>query len=109
MLTPAEKTVCEYVEGLFCTVAAKYCPQHSIIISSLQYHKMQRKQNESIEEWIGSLRHEATECEYDSQHDRQLKEQFIQGINDDTVKTEYSHELTSAAEGAHNCYGVFLG
>ena len=45
------------------------------------------KENKNAEDWIGHLRVRANECEY-KEEDRRLKEQFINGINDDDLVTE---------------------
>ena len=49
---------------------------------------------ENAEEWMGYLRLKANECEY-KEKDRRLKEQFINGINDDEMKTEIIWELNA--------------
>ena len=40
-----------------------------------------------MEDWIGRLRTAVAECKY-KEVDRQLKEQFIHGLNDDEMLVE---------------------
>ena len=56
-------------------------PQFNEMIESLKYRKLCRTDNESAEEWIGRLRIMTVECNY-QELDKQLKEQFIHGMND---------------------------
>ena len=51
------------------------------------------------EEWMGRLWLAAVECNY-KEIDRQLKEQFIHGLNDTQMLTEIINELTKAEENA---------
>ena len=55
-----------------------------------------------MEEWIGRLRHQATECEYNTQYDRQLKEHFVQDSNDDEAIIELIRELALTTDGTDN-------
>ena len=50
-------------------------------IKSLQFCEMKRHRRESVEEWIKTVRLASNECDYQEQ-DRQVREQFIYGIND---------------------------
>ena len=43
--------------------------------------------------WVGRLRTAGVECNY-KEIDRQLKEQFIHGLNDDKMLAESIRELT---------------
>ena len=51
-------------EYLFETLGNRFKPQYNETIKSLQFHKLVRHHNESIEEWIGRLRITATDCKY---------------------------------------------
>ena len=64
------------------------------MILSLQYCKLQRKENESAQEWMGRLCIKAEECNY-KEHDRQLKEQFISSISDEESMQEIIKEFTT--------------
>ena len=91
-LTEAEKHACDTLQGLFHTLATKFKPQFNETIKSLQFRKLYRFEGESAEEWMGRLRIAAAECNY-KEIDRQLKEQFIHGLNDKTILDEVVREL----------------
>ena len=57
------------------------------MILSLQYCKLHRKEDESAQEWMGRLCIKEGECNY-KEHDRRLKEQFINGIDDEEIIKE---------------------
>ena len=76
------------------TLATKFKPQFNETIKSLQFRKLYRFEDESTEEWMGRLRIAAAECSY-KEIDRQLKEQFIHGLNDKAMLDEVVRELTA--------------
>ena len=76
------------------TLATKFKPQFNETIKSLQFRKLYRFEGESTEEWMGRLRIAAAECNY-KEIDRQLKEQFIHGLNDKAMLDEVVRELTA--------------
>ena len=51
------------------------------MIKSLPFRKLYWYDEENVEEWMGRLYVAAVECNY-QEVDRQLKEQFIHGLND---------------------------
>ena len=51
------------------------------MIKSLQFQKLYWYDEENVEEWMGRLCIAAVECNC-QEVDRQLKEQFIHGLND---------------------------
>ena len=69
------------LEAIFKTLTNKFRLQFSETIKSLQFCKLSRQDDESTEEWIGRLQLSAVECNY-QELNRQLKEQFIHGLND---------------------------
>ena len=91
-LTEAEKQACNTPQGLFDTLAAKFKPQFNETIKSLQFRKLYRFDSESAEEWMGRLQIAVVECNY-KEVDRQLKEQFIHGLNDRAMLDEVVREL----------------
>ena len=93
-LTEGEKEVCSTLEGLFDTLVTKFRPQNNETIKSLQFRKLYRFEGESIDEWMGRLCVPAAECNY-REIDRQLKEQFIHGLNDKVMLDEVMRELTA--------------
>ena len=60
----------------------------------LQFRKLCRSEDESAEEWMGWLQMAAAECGY-KEVDRQLKEQFIHGLNDKIMLDKIIRDLTS--------------
>ena len=66
-------------------------------MKSLQFCKLVCHLNESVEEWMGRLRTAVVECKY-KEVDRQLKEQFIHGLNDNEMLAEIIRELTKCKE-----------
>ena len=62
-------------------LATKFWAQFNETIKSLQFRKLCESEIESTEEWMGWLWMAAAECGY-KEVDRQLKEQFIHGMND---------------------------
>ena len=66
-------------------------------MKSLQFHKLSRQNRKNAEEWMGRLWLLAIECNY-KELDRQLKEQFIHGINDTKMLVEIVKELTKICE-----------
>ena len=76
-----EKEMCNTLEGLFETLSNKFKPQYNETIKSLQFRKLYWYDEENVEEWMGRLFVAALECNY-QEVNRQLKEQFIHGLND---------------------------
>ena len=92
-----EGEACHTLEGLFDTLANKFKPQYTETIKSLQFRKLCWLENENVEEWMGRLHVAAVECNY-REVDRQLKEQFIHGLNDKCMLEEIMKELTTAKD-----------
>ena len=86
--------MCSTLQGLFYTLSAKFQPQFNEMIKLLQFRKLCRIEDESAEEWMGHLCMAAAESGY-KEIDRQLKEQFIHGLNDKVMLDEIIRELTS--------------
>ena len=75
----------------------KLKPQYNETVKSLQFHKLIRQSNESVEELMGRLRTAAVECNY-KEIDRQLNEQFIHDLNDEEMLGEIIRGLTKCEE-----------
>ena len=99
-LMDSEKAACSTLEGLF---DAKFRPQYSETIKSLQFRKLHRFEGESIDEWMGRLCVAAAECNY-REIDRQIKEQFIHGLNDKVMLDEVIRELTAKSRQQVRAY-----
>ena len=91
-LTNTEKETCNMLEGLFETLTNIFKPQYNETIKSLQFRKLYRYYDENVEELMGWVA--AVECNY-QQVNRQLKEQFIHGLNDKCMLEEIIKELTA--------------
>ena len=63
-------------------------------IKSLQFRKLYMYDDENVEEWMGRLWVAAVKCNY-QEVNRQLKEQFIHGLNDKCMLEEIIKELTA--------------
>ena len=75
-------------------LTSKFRPQFNETIKSMQFRKLCRNDREITEELMGRLRVAAIECNY-QEVDRQLKEQFIHGLNDKNMLEEIIKELTT--------------
>ena len=73
----------------------KFRLQHNKIILSLQYCKLHRRENESMQEWMGKLCINTAECNY-KEHDKWLKEQFINSTEDEEIMQEITKELIAS-------------
>ena len=76
-LTQAEKEKCETSKELFKTLKDKFKPLCNDTIKSLQFLKLNRQSNGSLEEWMGKLRIANTECNY-----KEIDRQFTHQLND---------------------------
>ena len=83
-LIQKEQEVCYATEIIFETLSNKDDHPFNETVKSLQYCKLSKHNSENLEEWVKRLRIAATECNC-QELDRQVKEQFIHGINDYTV------------------------
>ena len=92
-LMPAEREACTMLDGLHDTLATKLKLQYNETIKSLQFRKLVWLESKNVEEWMGRLHVAAVECNY-REIDRQLKEQFIHGLNDKCMLEEIIKELT---------------
>ena len=91
-LTQTEKHACNTLQGLFDMLATKFKPQFNETIKSLQFRMLYRLEGESAEQWMCRLWIAVVECNYKEVY-RQLKEQFIHGLNDRVMLDEIVREL----------------
>ena len=69
-------------QGFFFNICnEEFRPQYNETILSLQYCKLSREEYDIAEKWMGRLRIKLNKYDY-IEFDRCLKEQFINGIND---------------------------
>ena len=107
-LTEGEMQACNTLQGLFDTLAEKFSPQFNETIKLLQYRKLYRFEGKSAEEWMGRLHVTAAESNY-REVDQQLKEQFIQGLNDKVMLDEVIRELAARSkDGQMTSEGVLV-
>ena len=86
-----EKEKCNTIEGLCEILTNKFRPQFNKMINSLQFCKLSRQSGENAVEWMGRLKLGAIDCNY-KEIDRQLKEQFIHGLNGIDILAEIIRE-----------------
>ena len=91
-LMTMEKEMCNTLESLFEPLSNKFKPQYNETIKSLQLRKLHQYDDENTEEWMGRLHITAVEYNY-QEVDRQLKEQFIHGLNNKYMLEEIIKEL----------------
>ena len=82
------------MHGFFDTLSNTFHLQHNEMIKSLPYCKFSRQNNKETEEWIKKIRIAVEGYNY-KELDRQLKEKFIHGLNDNEMLTEIVHKLTT--------------
>ena len=58
-----------------------------MIIISLQYQKLPKKNNESAQKWMGRLQTKVAKCKY-REYERPLTGQCISGLNDEGMTDE---------------------
>ena len=63
--------------------------------------------NETAEEWMSRLQLTAVECNY-KDIDRQLKEQFIHGLNDNDILVDIIRKLSKREESKNVTSGQVL-
>ena len=90
----SRKAGMQHSPRLFDTLSTKFWLQFNETIKLLQFRKLCRSEDKSAEESMGWLCMAAAECGY-KKIDRQLKEQFINGLNDKIMLDEIIRELTS--------------
>ena len=98
-LTQMQQERCNRTEGLFTILNNKSKPQYNETLKSIQFQNVDSQTNGKAEEWMGRLILAAVECNYKEKY-RQLKEQFIHGLNDNDMLAEIIRELTKAMESA---------
>ena len=106
-MTTAQKETCNTLEGLFETLSNKLKPQYYETIKSLKFGKLYRYDEENVEEWMGRLCIAAVECNY-QEVDRQLKRQFIHGLNDEYMLEKIIKELMATKNNDHITSGGML-
>ena len=99
--------MCNTLECLFKTLPNKFKPPYNETIKSLQFRKLYRYDEENVKEWMGRLCTVAVECNY-QEVDKQLKEQFIHGLNDKHMLEEIIKELMATNNDDHITSGGML-
>ena len=102
-----EKETCNTLEGLFETPSNMFKPQYNETFKSLQFRKLYRYNDENVEEWMGRWHIATVESNY-QEVERQLKEQFIHGLNDKYMLEEIIKELTATKNDDHITNGGVL-
>ena len=86
--------------GLFNTLTNKFKLQYNETLKLVQFRKLYRYEDENVEEWMEKLWVAAVGCNY-HEVNRQLKEQFIHGLNDKSMLEEIIKEMTTAKNDDH--------
>ena len=63
-LTKAEQETCKSINGLFGTLTDKFQSQHKETILSVNYLKSNRKDDETVKDWMDMFRVIAANCRY---------------------------------------------
>ena len=82
-----ERDTCKMAEIVFLIKSYQ-----SETILSLQYCKLKKKSHESPQKWMGRLHIKAMDCKY-REYDRRLKEQFVNGLDNENIIAEILKEL----------------
>ena len=75
-LNDEEQEKCRTSMGFFKVLTEKFKPQNTETMSSLQYSKLPRKQNEFAKEWFGHFTIKANEGGY-KENEKCLKNNFL--------------------------------
>ena len=84
----------EIAKGLILVLREKFRPYHHRMVSSLNNGNLQRKRNESAQEWIGRLWMKAPECDF-KEYNRLQGEQFIYGLDSDGMISKILGEVST--------------
>ena len=84
-LAEADKDRCKTYKGLCEVLAEQFHPFHCETTSTLQFQHMKHEAGEEVETFMARLRQKTVECNFVDRLNRRLKEQFIFGINDETM------------------------
>ena len=102
-----EKEMFNTLEGLFETLSNKFKPQYNETVKLLQFRRLYRYDDETVEKWMVRLHIAAVKCNY-QEVDRQLKEQFIHSLNNKYMLDEIIKELTATKNDDHITSGGVL-
>ena len=81
---------CQSVMGLFTVLNVKLKPQHNGM--TLQLCKLSKQNDETAEEWMGTLWNKVADCKY-KENDRKLKQWIVKSINDEAMTSEIIKEM----------------
>ena len=105
MFTQEEKEKCTTAKDLLAMLCSNFKLRCNRIVLLLQYGRLQRKNNESAQKWMGRLRTPATECQY-KEYDRLLVAQFISGLNDSGIISERVIKVSQASCTVLGTYSI---
>ena len=106
-LTNVAKMTCCTLGGLYNMLTSKLRPQFNETFKSMQFRKFHRNDGENVEEWMERLRVTPIVCNY-QEVDRQLKEQFIHGLNYKNMLEEIIKELMTVKSDQQTTSGKCL-
>ena len=105
--TTIEKETCNTLEGLFKILSKWFKPQYNEMINLLQFRKLCHYEDKNVEEWMVRLCIATVMFNY-QEFDRELKEQFIHGLNDKHMLEEIIEDLTATNNDDHITNGGVL-
>lgn len=79
---------------------ARFRPEHNEMLSEFQFRHITRSVSQSSDEYMAMVRNKARECNFAQAEDRNVKSQFIIGINDKEMQNKLLEDvkLTSTVE-----------
>ena len=79
---PRDKTFDELCQVL----KEHYKPREPVMVSRFNFNKRNRKENETVTEYVRELRRLAKECQYGNQLNNMLRDRLAVGVNDEAIQ-----------------------
>ena len=84
LVSPSKPSAKSYVE-IITGLKTYFSPKLSIIVQRYKFSKRERAENESVTEYLSSLRQLAENCEFNDLEDR-LRDQLLLGVNNTEIQ-----------------------
>lgn len=81
------------VNLLYNAFEARFKPEHNEMLSEFQFRHIMRDARQSSDEYMATLKNKARECNFALAEDRNIKSQFIIGINDRDMQNKLLEEI----------------
>ena len=82
---PAELSTVTF-DALVADLDSAYGKKVSKLASKVRFQSCRQHEGQSVDEYLAELRHAAIDCEFGTQLDSRLKEQFVVGLRADNIK-----------------------